>query len=520
MFWADEIAKEIKKRKLPLEWVDDMKTPSGKIHVGALRGVVIHDLVYKSLLDAGVKAKYTYVFEDHDPMDGLPVYLSKEIYEKYLGLPLYKVPSPVEGYDNYARYYASDFQQVFNAIGCHPEIIWVTDLYKSSKMNASVKQCLDNVSRIRTIYEETYKRPLPSNWYPFQIYCPECGKVSTTSVTDWDGEQVTYECKKDKVDWTKGCGARGEASPFSPNEKNDIAGKLSWKVEWAVKWKVIGVTVEGGGKDHMSAGGSYDISSRVAREVLNYTPPYPIPYEFFLVGGKKMSSSKGLGFSAREMVEILPPEVLRFLMVKTRISQAINFDPYEPTTIPKLFDEYDKAREVFITGSDPVMKRMYELSQTKQVGPVKQSRLMRFSDIVNLLQMPGKEKELERLDVAPRVKYAKIWLDRFAPEEQKFTIKDQLPEQALHLSGLQKEFLLKTIDVLQKKLSAEELQVQLYELIKELDLPSKDAFSAVYASLIGKDHGPKAAWLITSLDKRFVIDRFREAASSGEAGSM
>ncbi|MBI2005696.1 MAG: LLM class flavin-dependent oxidoreductase [Nitrosopumilales archaeon] len=33
MFWADAVAQELKKRKLPLEWVDDMKTPSGKIHV-------------------------------------------------------------------------------------------------------------------------------------------------------------------------------------------------------------------------------------------------------------------------------------------------------------------------------------------------------------------------------------------------------------------------------------------------------------------------------------------------------
>lgn len=511
MFWADSIAAEIKKRKYPLEWVDDMKTPSGKVHVGALRGVVIHDLIYKALVDLGVKAKYTYVFEDHDPMDGLPIYLSKEIYEKYLGLPLYKVPSPVEGHENYARYYASDFQNVFNAIGCNPEIIWVTDLYKSGKMNDGVRDCLDNVDEIRNIYEQTYKKSLPKNWYPFQIYCENCGKVSTTKVTDWDGKEVTYVCNVDGLDWTKGCGYKGKTSPFS--DKDHIAGKLSWKVEWPVKWKAIGVTVEGGGKDHMTAGGSYDISSKVAKRVLKYEPPYAVSYEHFLIGGKKMSSSKGLGSSASEMLEILPPEVLRFLMVRARINQAINFDPYEPTTIPKLFDEYDKYQEAFVTGSDPVMKRIYELSQVKQVSPVKKSKPVRFSDVVNLLQMPGKEKELERPDVAPRVKYAKIWLDRFAPEEQKFTVKDQLPGQALHLSGLQKEFLLKTIDVLQKKIAAEELQVQLYDLTKELDLSSKDAFSAIYTSLLGKDHGPKAAWLITSLDKKFVIERFKEAAN-------
>ena len=123
MFWADVVAKELKKRKLSLEWVDDMKTPSGRVHVGALRGVVIHDLVFKALKDAGVKTKYTYIFDNHDPMDSLPVYLPKEKFEKYLGMPLYKIPSPELGFDNYAQFYAEEFMSVFNAIGCHPEII-------------------------------------------------------------------------------------------------------------------------------------------------------------------------------------------------------------------------------------------------------------------------------------------------------------------------------------------------------------------------------------------------------------
>ena len=63
MFWADKITQEIKKRKLPLEWVDDMKTPSGRIHVGALRGVVIHDLAYNALKEAGVKTKSYFEFK-------------------------------------------------------------------------------------------------------------------------------------------------------------------------------------------------------------------------------------------------------------------------------------------------------------------------------------------------------------------------------------------------------------------------------------------------------------------------
>ena len=83
MYWADRVAKEIiKSGKFKPYWVDDMKTPSGRIHVGSLRGVMVHDFVYKALLHQGQKAKFTYLFEDHDPMDELPPFLEKKEWEK------------------------------------------------------------------------------------------------------------------------------------------------------------------------------------------------------------------------------------------------------------------------------------------------------------------------------------------------------------------------------------------------------------------------------------------------------
>src|SRR3989344_8931232 len=98
MFWVDKLAQELKTRKLKLEWVDDMKTPSGRIHVGSLRGVVINDLIYHGLIDAGVMAKFTYVFEDQDPLDKLPHYLDDKTWGEHLGKPLFQIPSPEKGF--------------------------------------------------------------------------------------------------------------------------------------------------------------------------------------------------------------------------------------------------------------------------------------------------------------------------------------------------------------------------------------------------------------------------------------
>jgi lysyl-tRNA synthetase class 1 len=502
MFWSDKIAQEIKKRKLPLEWVDDMKTPSGRVHVGALRGVVVHDLVYKSLKQNGVNAKYTYVFENHDPMDDIPSYLSREKYEQYLGMPLFKVPSPQEGYTNFAEYYALEFKKVFNAIDCNPEIIWTKDLYTSGKMNNAIKVCLDNANEIKKIFEDIYKKTLAENWYPFQLYCPNCGKVSTTTVTDWDGKEVTYTCEVNKVKWTTGCGSSGKTSPFSNAEH--MAGKLPWKVEWGAKWQAIGVTIEGAGKDHMSKGGSHDVTAQICQKVLKYPVPYPIPYEWFLIGGRKMSSSKGVGTSAKDMLEILPPELLRFLMVRTKISQAINFDP-SGDTIPRLFDEYQKAAQAYYDKTDEELGRTFELSQ---IGEAKKPTMTRFSILAQWVQMPNMQEQIKAEGLDEWAKYARVWVEKYAPQEEKFLVQKETPVLAKELSSLQKEYLQKVADKLKTNWNADELQKFLYELTKEMNLPAKEGFAAIYIALLGKNHGPKAAWLILSLDSGFVQHRF------------
>lgn len=500
MFWANKVAEELKKRKLSLEWVDDMKTPSGRIHIGALRGVVVHDLIYKTLKEKNVKAKYTYIFDDHDPMDALPVYLPKKKFEKYLGMPLFKVPSPVEGFENYATYYALEFKEVFNKIGCHPEILWTTNLYLSGKMNPLIKECLDKTDTVRKIYQELYRKKIAKDWYPFQPYCPSCGKVSTTKVYDWDGEKVSFVCEKDVVNWTKGCGFKGKISPFS--EKNGIAGKLPWKVEWPAKWKVLGITVEGAGKDHMSKGGSHDLASLICQRVINYPVPYPLPYEFFLVGGKKMSSSKGRGSSSSEMLEILPPELLRFLMVKTKINQQINFDP-GGDTIPKLFDEYQKVA----FSKDKDSKRIFALSQISDKP--KKVPSVRFWTLAQWVQMPNMEDEIGKEGLEEWAPYARIWVERYAPEEAKYSLEEKMPNAVKNLSQKQKEYLLKVSSFLDREWEAEELQKKLYEWAKEMGLSSTEAFQALYIPLIGRDYGPKVAWLILK-HREFAKKRFEE----------
>ncbi|MGB5034407.1 MAG: lysine--tRNA ligase [Microgenomates group bacterium] len=524
MIWVDREVKKIKELNLPQVWIDDMKTPSGRVHVGALRGVVIHDLLYKAFTEQDDDVNFSYVFNNMDQMDAIPSYLDYEKWEKYAGMPLYKIPSPESGFANFAEFYAKEFITVFESINCHPKIIWSSDLYESGKMNDVIREALDKAAKIRELYKTISKSVRPDNWYPFQIICENCGKVGTTSVTGWDGTNVTYVCNPEMVAWAEGCGNQGSRSPFDGN------GKLHWKVDWPAHWKKIGVTIEGSGKDHMSAGGSYDLSSSIAREALGYEAPYAPAYEWFTIGGAKMSSSKGIGTSAKDAAAILPPDILRFLLVRTPIERSIDFNPFGDT-IPNIFDDYDRCFSAYFDKLEnkvpegkqgEVIEDFARIAELSQVRPLPMTRMFlpRFRTIVNLLktrveileffekQKGSALNDYEKELLEERIIYAEGYLKAYAEDADKVELLESLPD-GLALTESQKMFL-QLLGTELKKLSTDDrdnIQDIVFTILKENNLQAKEVFKAFYQILIGKEFGPKAADLILEFGVKTVISR-------------
>ncbi len=501
MFWADRVADEIiNSGNYKPYWVDDMFTPSGFAHVGSLRGPLVHDIVYKALKEKAPDTNWTYVMNDFDPIDGLPEDLEEKL-KDYYGVPVRLAPSPVEGFESFAEYFAKDFENVLRSLGVEAKWLSSWDMYHEGKFNDVIRTALDNSEKIQDIYQKVSgSKKREAGWLPLQVICENCGKLGTTRVHDWDGETVAYTCEPEMVKWAKGCGHTGRISPFDGN------GKLPWKVDWPAHWKVLGVTIEGAGKDHSSAGGSRDIAKELCAQVFDIPNPYNLPYEFFLIGGKKMSSSKGLGLKGRELTDILPADVGRFLFTRTDYKRAIEFDPVETLAIPNLFDEYQKAADAYFNKGNEDLARAFELAQ---VGEVLKPPSIRFSVLAQWVQMPNMASEIEKGGLEEWAKYARVWVERFAPDDQKFAIQEDLPNA--ELTDQQKELLGKVSEFVSGD-NPEELQTKIYELGKELSLSPADTFSAFYKVLIGKDHGPKLAWLLSSLDSSFVKTRLEEAS--------
>lgn len=528
MYWADELAHKINKGKK--HRVDDMKTPSGHAHAGSLRAIATHGLLYEAMKKQGFEVDFTYVVNDLDPMDGLPIYLDKAEYERYMGEALVNIPDPYpqkpffnESFreKHFAGRFADEYIHAFQTLGFHPQIFWSSDLYTAGKMDKWIRLALDHVEEIRKIYLDVAHQKKPEGWYPIQVICPQCGKIGSNLVTDWDGNLVTYECKADLVEWAKGCGEKGKISPFGGN------AKLMWKVDWPAYWAELGITVEGAGKDHFSAGGSRYIGMEVMPKVFGLEAPFGFLHEFLLIGGAKMSSSKGNATNAIDFVQLLPPEIAKFLFVRVPYQRAINFDPFVSTTIPDLFDEYDRcAAKWFASGDETPFGRFYEASQLD--APTRDAfYLPRFRTVATIMQFPNIDLEayiaqekkaplskVEKKILAERKTFAQTWLEHFAQSEDIFALEKKLPKLSTTLTSQQKSFLATLAKTLnsEKFENADMLQTHIYNLTKSEGILSKDAFAALYSVFIGKTSGPKASWIIFKTlqeNKAFILKRLR-----------
>ena len=525
MFWADEICDQIRERfadKIakgePL-LIHDEKTLSGRVHVGSLRGVVIHGILSHILTERGVANRFKFELNDNDPMDGLPIYVDQKTYREHMGKPLFAVPALNKGEENFTTGFGEELKEAVQPL--HLPIEWYTlrPLYREGMFNDTIVTALENADKIRHIYLEVSGGEKPDDWYPLNVVCEKCGKIGTTKVTGWDGTNVTYRCMKEYVEWAEGCGHEGSMSPFDGN------ATLPWKVEWAAKWKVLGVDVEAAGKDHYASGGSREISARISEEIYQYPEPFGFLYEFLNFKGQKMSASKGLGATAKEMADLLPPHLLRFIMIRKEQNQPIDFDP-RGKTIPNLFDEYDRCSDHYFKRVDEPFEGYARAFELAQPGTAPEDLwTMRFQALSFVVQMPhlNIEEEAENLKgeklnpaekkaLLERASYTKKWIEDLAPDQYTFTILKEAPSD-LTLDADQKE----TIIALKEALADPSLPWEgpaIHEAIhavkEKTGIAPKNLFQPLYILFLGRTSGPQVGWFLSTFERDNVLKRLEE----------
>ena len=528
MDWADELATRVTGPQV----VNDSKTPSGTVHVGSLRGPVILDVIVRALRAAGLETTYLYGVDDMDPMDAQAL-LTPDAIDREMGRPLAHVADPVgDCHPSYARHFAQLFIDTFDGLGIRPDrYYWMSDIYPTGDLDPYIRTALDRAALVRDIYARVANVHHADGWLPLSVVCPSCGKVGTTLATDWDGETVAFGCRPDYVEWATGCGTTGRIAPFGGT------AKLPWNLEWAAQWSLFGVTIEPCGKDLATAGGSRDRSDAIAREVYEREPPLNVAYEFLNIGGKKMSTSKGRGAAAHQIAEVVPPEQLRFLFLRPRPNQAIDFDPDGTDAIPRLFDESDRfaaataGREVrgeLPAGFEATFR--YSLKDPgADVAAEAAAFRPAFGHLALLLQIPNVDvaarmeaekgspltpRETEILE--ERIRAARGWLESYAPERSILAVQDTLPGDVAAFDDEQRRYLrlLAGRAGTEAPANGEAWQNLIFAVAGELGLAAGRAFSTLYGAFLGRSNGPRAGWLLASLDPGFVIERLHEAAGA------
>ncbi len=458
-------------------------SPSGNIHAGNLREVLVSEAVARALRARGREVRFIFHADTIDPLrkisPGIP-----ESYQEFMGRSLSRIPDPEGCHVSYSEHFLAPFEEALKAMGMDIEVLRSHEVYESGVYAEVTREALEHTGELRNILQEVSGREMPENWSPYQ---PRAASGDLTG-----NRVVEHLPEENEVVFVDRDGNESVAD-YSRGE-----GKLSWRVELAARWKALGATFEPFGKDHTSRGGSTDTADRMAREVFDYPVPGRYEYEWIQIKGRgAMSSSKGIVLLPGDLLEIMPPDALRMMMLGRDPARSLDLDLEEG--FPRFMDEYRASVE-----TDPApFNHLLTISQTVGDDVDAAAEMLRQGGYEEAAKNPEK--------LARDLAYTRNWAREWAPEAYKFELLE--PEEAVRaaadLDEEQRGYLSAIAEEIEAGTSGDVMQDLLYSTAKERELKPKQAFAAVYAVLLGKKSGPKAGPFVAGLPVETVRERFR-----------
>ncbi len=481
-------------------------TPSGTVHFGNVREIITPELIARALLRLGYAVRFIYLWDDFDPFRKVPANLPGSDWERYLGAPLAKIPDPFGTADSYASHFAGVFEEQMKRLGIMPEWISQAELYANGTYVEGVRTSLEQRGQLRDLLNRHRTEPLASDWWPVEIYCECGGGAAETIPIGWDGrDKLSYRC-----------------SACSSERTSDLSHgsgvKLGWRIDWPMRWAHHQVDFEAAGKDHHTAGGSWDTAVPIAREVFGIKEPATLKFDWINVRGVgTMASSTGQLISPADALGVYQPETIRYLFARTRPDREfeISFD----LDVLKTYEDYDRAGRVY-RGMEEVSKerrvregRAIELSEvnSEQHPPAKQIEIS-FRHLCNLLQIrdgdinavvgsmsdPSDEAEWQRL--CARATRAWHWVNTYAPAEFRFRLRDINAPPATVSATVAAAIVALRAQLTGKNFpDAKGLNDAIYDLSSSYEIESKELFAELYRILIDKDRGPRLAEFIVAV---------------------
>jgi lysyl-tRNA synthetase class 1 len=533
LFWADQLARQIKTRKA-FRYIDrPVKQPkkftvktsasiSGILHIGRLSDTIRGESVCRALRESGARAKLIWVAEDMDPLRKIPEGVPRG-FEKYIGMPVTDIPDPWGCHKSYAEHHIEEYTRVIGEfVSARMPRYSMRREYKAGSFNKYIKSLIESIETLKGIINKHRREPLAETWSPWQPICENCGKIMTPSVQSFKGGKAHYICKDYRFEKSvaKGCGHRGVNDPLKGE------GKLVWKSEWAAQWARWGVCSEGAGKEYQVPGSAFWVNGEIAERVLGFPEPVPIFYEHLIIDGQKMSASLGNVVYPREWLEAAPPELLRFLYSKN-LMKTRSFSWWG---LPALYNDYDMHERVYFGQEKPKntkegnhIKRLFEISQ---LGRARKHQRVPF-DFAAMVSSVFSEKQFgQALKVfreschlkrpgpsdiealKQRLDHARKWVELYGSEEYRIKVVERPDPKVLgSLSGKQKGALRELGNGLSgRPLKEQGLYNMFWDIARKHGITAPEFFRAAYQVLIKRDSGPRLAPFILAIGQKRVAE--------------
>ena len=530
MHWADVVALNLSHRGTK-HIVSTGITPSGEFHIGHLREILTGEMISRASRDAGLDVEFIFIVDDADPLRRVYPFLDEE-YSKFVGHQIGNIPAPDEfgkpDYErfnnigwNYADYFLNPFLEALSTIGVRPKIIKNLESYQSGKFAECSKIACDNADKIREIIERVSGRELPETWFPWSPLDSN-GSLEGLTVTGYEYPLVHY------IDSNGNNG-------FSNIAKGE--GKLPWRIDWPAKWSWIGVTCEAFGKDHGASGGSYDTGKEIC-QLFGYNAPHPLVYEWISLKGQgAMSSSTGNTIGPMEALQLVPPEILRFLIAESKPNKAIEFDA--GMSLVNLADEFERscARDLAAELDDDSLSRRRRVQLEDLMGAIRLSSIEpdSISDSSNVsfrhLALLAQTKPSDDLvwdslgldencppsnNLVDRLTKMRIWIDSpHFPEEMRIKMLNKPPKDLLQQFSTEEISVLQNLTKLLSECpwNQESIGTCIVESAKSLEISPRIAYSVSYTCLMGCKKGPRLAPILAELNQRDIVNQLQNCCN-------
>ncbi|AKZ57297.1 Lysine--tRNA ligase [Streptomyces ambofaciens ATCC 23877] len=558
--FADEVIAESERRApgKPVVVASGL-SPSGPIHLGNLREVMTPHLVADEVRRRGHQVRHLISWDDYDRYRKVPAGISgvDDSWAEHIGKPLTSVPAPQgSAHPNWAEHFKAAMVASLAEMGVEFDGISQTEQYTSGVYREQVLHAMRHRQDIDAILAQYRTKKAPpkkqqqkpvdeaeleaaegsgaaaeddgssgsAGYFPYKPYCGNCEKdLTTVTAYDDDSTELTYACT-----------ACGFSETVRLSEFN--RGKLVWKVDWPMRWAYEGVIFEPSGVDHSSPGSSFQVGGQIVGIFGGEQPIGPM-YAFVGISGMaKMSSSKGGVPTPADALQIMEPQLLRWLYARRRPNQSfkIAFDQ----EIQRLYDEWDRLDAKVADGtalpadvaahSRAVRTAAGELPRTAR--PLPYRTLASVADIT-----AGHEDQALRIlsdldpadplgtlaEVRPRYDKAEAWINTHVPADQRTIVREEPDAELLKsLDEQGRQSLRLLLDGLAGHWSLEGLTHLVYgvpkvqagfsadatpkELPPEIKTAQRSFFALLYHLLVGRDTGPRLPTLLLAVGQERV----------------